>query len=64
MLFHDLEDGAGLIASVGRHAVRGGRGLPSRVIPVGVFHVASIGIDTLLGAIAYGASQALVLSGS
>ncbi len=64
LLFHDLEDGAGLIASVGRHAVRGGRGLPSRVIPVGVFHVASIGIDTLLGAIAYGASQALVLSGS
>lgn len=64
LLFHDLEDGAGLVASVGRHAVRGGRGLPPRVIPSGVFHVASVGIDTLLGAIAYGASQVLVLSGS
>ena len=64
LVFHDLEEGAGLIASVGRHAVRGGRGLPARTIPVGVFHVASVGIDTLLGAIAYGASQVLVLSGS
>jgi ferredoxin len=63
LLFHDLEDGADLIASLGRHAVRGAKGLPSRTIPVGVFHVASIGIDTLLGAIAYGASQVLVLSG-
>ncbi|UCH49153.1 MAG: 4Fe-4S binding protein [Betaproteobacteria bacterium] len=64
LLLHDLEDGAGLIANVGRHAVRGGRGLPSRTIPLGVFHVASVGIDTLLGAIAYGASQVLVLSGN
>jgi ferredoxin len=64
LLFHDLEDGAGVVATVGRHAVRGGRGLPCQVIPVGVFHVASVGIDTLLGAIAYGASQVLVLSGS
>ncbi len=64
LLLHDLEDGAELVATTGRHAVRGGRGLPPRVIPVGVFHVASVGLDTLLGAIAYGASQVLVLSGA
>jgi ferredoxin len=34
------------------------------VIPVAVFHAASIGIDTLLGAIAYGASQVMILAGS
>ncbi len=64
LLFHDVDDGAGLVAAVGRHAVRGGKGLPARVMPVGVFHVASIGMDTLLGAIAYGACQVMVVSGS
>jgi len=33
----------------GRH----GKGLPARVIPFEVFHIASLGIDLLLGAIAY-----------
>src|SRR4029077_7964358 len=33
-----------------------------RVIPVECFHVASIGIDLMLGALAYGASQVLLLS--
>jgi ferredoxin len=64
LLFHDLEDGNGLVNAVGRHAVRGRRGLPARVIPVATFHAASIGIDTLLGAICYGASQVMVVSGS
>ena len=64
LLFHDPGDGAGLVTAVGRHAVRGARGLPARVIPLSVFHVASIGIDTLLGAISYGASQVAVVSGS
>ena len=64
LLLHDSADGAALVSSLGRHAVRGGRGLPSRVIPVAVFHAASIGMDTLLGAIAYGASQVVILSGS
>jgi ferredoxin len=41
---------------------RRGKGLPARVIPVECFHVASIGIDLMLGAIAYGASQACVLT--
>jgi ferredoxin len=63
VLLHDAEDGAALISALGRHAVRGGRGLPARVIPVAAFHVASIGIDTLLGAVAFGADQVMVLSG-
>ena len=64
LLFHDLEGGNALVNAVGRHAVRGGRGLPARVIPVATFHAASIGIDTLLGAICYGASQVMVVAGS
>ncbi len=64
LLLHDAGEGALLVSSLGRHAVRGGRGLPARVIPVAVFHAASIGIDILLGAIAYGASQVMVLAGS
>jgi ferredoxin len=41
--------------------VRGGKGLPARAIPSEVFHAASVGIDTLLAAICYGASQAVVV---
>jgi ferredoxin len=35
--------------------------LPPRVIPLPVFHVASIGLDWLLGALALGANQVVVL---
>lgn len=62
IVFHDLERGRELVHGVGRRAVRGGRGLPARAIPVEVFSVAAVGIDALLGAICYGASQALVVS--
>lgn len=64
LLIHDGDDGAVLVATVGRHAVRAGKGLPARVIPVGVHHVASVGMDTLLGCIALGASQVMVVTGS
>ncbi len=63
LLFHNLEDGRALVQATGRHALRGGKGLPARVIPMDAFHIASIGIDTLLGAVGYGASQVAVLSG-
>jgi ferredoxin len=36
--------------------------LPARVIPIECFHAASIGMDLMLGAMAYGASQVMVLS--
>jgi ferredoxin len=58
ILFHDATDGRAALLSYGRK----GKGLPARVIPVECFHVASIGMDLMLGAMAYGASQVLVLS--
>src|SRR5260221_4566323 len=57
ILFHDAAEGRAAILSQGRK----GNGLPARVIPLESFHVASIGIDILLGAVAYGASQVAVL---
>ncbi len=57
ILFHDAEDGRNALLAAGRR----GKGLPARVIPVECFHVASIGMDLMLGALAYGASQVAVL---
>ncbi len=59
LLLHNATDGRELVARLARR----GRGLPARVIPLEVFHIASVGIDTMLGAITYGASQVLVLCG-
>jgi ferredoxin len=58
ILFHDATDGRSALLSYGRK----GKGLPARVIPMECFHVASIGMDLMLGAMAYGASQVMVLS--
>ena len=57
ILFHDATDGREAVLKLGRVT-----GLPARVIPMECFHPASIGIDLLLGAIAYGASQIAVLT--
>jgi len=57
LLFHDAA-GRDLILRLGRQ----GRGLPSRVIPVEVHHIAAVGIDAWLGALAYGASEIAVLA--
>jgi ferredoxin len=71
VLVHDLEDGRAAVRAVGRRAgfgARGqgakgaGRGLPARVLPFECFHAASIGIDVLLGAVCYGASQVAVVT--
>jgi len=62
IVFHNAEDGRALVHGVGRHAVRGGRGLPARMLPLDVFHIASVGIEAMLGAIAYGASQVAVVT--
>jgi ferredoxin len=61
IVFHNMEAGRDLVQGIGRRAVRGGKGLPARAIPSEVFHAASVGIDTLLAAICYGASQAVVV---
>jgi hypothetical protein len=58
ILFHDAREGRAQVLDLGRR----GKGLPARVIPIECFHTASIGIDLMLGALAYGASQVLVLS--
>src|SRR5215467_6975640 len=59
VLFHNAGEGRSLIAAVARR----GRGLPARVLPLEVHHPASLGIDALLAALAYGASQVVVLAG-
>lgn len=56
ILFHDADRGRAAVLSHGRH-----QGLPARAIPFECFHVASIGMDVALGAIAYGASQVRIL---
>jgi ferredoxin len=56
IVFHDAEEGRKAVLANGRRA-----GLPARVIPFECFHVASVGMDLVLGAIAYGASQVRVL---
>jgi ferredoxin len=58
ILFHDAAEGRNALLSYGRK----GKGLPGRVIPIEGFHVASIGMDLMLGAMAYGASQVCILS--
>jgi ferredoxin len=58
ILFHDAAEGRKALLELGRK----GKGLPARVIPIECFHVASIGMDLMLGALAYGASQVAVLS--
>jgi len=59
ILLHDATAGRELVGRLARR----GRGLPARVIPLEVLHVAAVGIDAMLGAIAYGASQVLVVAG-
>lgn len=61
IVFHNGTDGRDLLA----RAAASGRGLPARAIPLESWHVASVGVDLLLGAVALGASQvAVVAAGS
>ena len=55
-MVHDAREGRKSVLQLGRR-----RGLPARVIPFEIFHVASAGMDLLLAAIAHGASQVRVL---
>jgi ferredoxin len=56
LLLH-AEEGRPALAELARR----GRGLPARVIPLEVHHVASVGLDVWLMALAHGASQVAVL---
>ena len=76
VLLHSEEAGTRLINDLGRAAQLGSRpggvghlgaaanglrGVPARVLPVALWHTASIGLDVWLTAVAYGASQVWVL---
>ena len=56
IVFHDPREGRAALLALGRR-----NGLPARALPLECFHPAAIGIDLLLGALAYGASQVRVL---
>ena len=58
LLLHNASDGRELIAKLGRR----GKGLPANVIPLETFHVASLGMDVMLGAVALGASNLMVFA--
>jgi ferredoxin len=57
LLFH-AADSERLLESLARQ----GRGLPARMIPVGIEHIASVGIDLWMAALAWGASSIGVLA--
>ena len=63
LLIHSQGAGTQLIGELGRLARTDARvhGVPARVMPLDVWHTASVGIDLWLSAIAFGASQVWVL---
>jgi ferredoxin len=63
LLIHSENAGARLINELGRAARtdKAINGVPARVLPVAVWHTASIGLDLWLSAIAQGASQIWIL---
>jgi len=63
LLLHSEGAGSKLVDALGRAARTDRRlqGVPARVLPVAVWHTASIGIDLWLSAISQGASQVWVL---
>lgn len=63
LLLHSQERGQVLVEELGRAArVGAGDGVPANVIPVAVWHVASVGIDLWLSAIAQGAAHVALLT--
>lgn len=63
LLLHSQQKGQALIEQVGRQARLGtSPGLPARVLPLALWHSASLGLEVWLGALALGASQVLVLA--
>ncbi len=63
ILLHSQEKGREAIEALGRAAQlqKTVRGVPAHVIPLGLWHTASVGLDVWLSAIAFGASQVAVL---
>ena len=63
LLLHSQEAGSRLLGDLGRLARLdpATHGVPARVLPVALWHTASIGLELWLSAIAHGASQVWVL---
>lgn len=61
ILFHSKSGGAELLQQMGSYGPKGKRGMPARVVPLDLHHAASVGMDLWLTAIAYGASNIVVL---
>ena len=63
LLLHSEQAGAAIIDQLGRQARINPKlsGLPARVIPVALWHTASVGLELWLTALAQGASQVWVL---
>lgn len=61
LLFHNTGDGRALLQQLGRRAAQTG-GLPARVIPLEMQHVAALGLDFMLGSYVLGAAQVVVLA--
>ena len=63
VLLHSQEAGARLIGDLGRAARvdAATHGVPARVLPVALWHTASVGLELWLSAVAYGASQVWIL---
>jgi hypothetical protein len=63
LLLHSQEGGQALVEELGRAAQLGvAQGVPANVIPVALWHTASLGLDAWLSAIAFGASQVAILT--
>lgn len=62
LLLHSQGQGQSLIDALGRSAQLGNaQGVPARVMPVALWHTASVGMELWLSAVAYGARQVMVL---
>lgn len=64
LLLHNLEAGADVLDRLGRAAhlqPKRFEGLPAFVVPMGVEHIASTGLDLWLGSLAYGFGEVVLL---
>ena len=62
LLLHSQEAGKALIGELGRQARLGRlKGVPAQMMPVSLWHTASVGLDLWLSAVAFGAAGVAVL---
>ena len=62
VLFHNATDGREAIVALAKSGDADADGLPGNFLPLETWHIASTGLDVLLGVIAYGAGHVAVLA--